>query len=221
MAGASTVSDLSTGEKEQDVVSKRVRRIGLATVGVVVMAAGVLLATGTSAGAHRPLAAAKLHNDARERIGVVVFKGSGGYAERVQVKLKLPAGAPGLDAYHGLHLHQTGECVAPFTSAGGHWNLDPDADHGTHTGDLPSMLVSDEGRAYAEFDTHRFDVAELFDEDGSAVILHAGPDNFANVPIEDGKYADPNDWYNAPGGTAATGDAGGRYGCGVVESRGK
>lgn len=143
----------------------------------------------------------------------------GQYAERVEVRLALPSDAPGLNSYHGFHIHQTGKCMPPFTSSGGHWNLVEGATHGHHTGDLPSVLIGDTGRAYLEFETHRFNVTELFDGDGSAVVLHAGPDNFANVPISSDRYSDPNGWYDAPGGTAATGDAGGRYACGVLRAR--
>ena len=41
-----------------------------------------------------------------------------------------------------------------------------------------------EGETYAEFETDRFNVTELLDAagDGSAVVLHAGADNFANIP---------------------------------------
>ena len=49
-------------------------------------------------------------------------------------------------------------------------------------------------------------------------MLHAGVDNFGNVPLDPGKYVDPNGWYTSPTGTANTGDAGARYGCGVVEA---
>jgi Cu-Zn family superoxide dismutase len=201
-------------------VNTKFRRIGLSCAAVVVAAGGVLVAVNDQpAEAASQLAVAKLQNQAGEQVGRVVFIGSGGHADRVDVKLELPADAPGLDAYHGLHVHKTGECVAPFTSAGGHWSLEPEAEHGQHTGDLPSMLVADDGTARAKFQIHRFDVDELFDDDGSAVVLHALPDNFANVPIEEGKYEDPHDWYHAPKGTAATGDAGDRYACGVVQTR--
>jgi Cu-Zn family superoxide dismutase len=87
------------------------------------------------------------------------------------------------------------------------------------TGDLASVLVAADGTVHAQFETQRFDVNQLFDADGSAVVLHAGPDNFGNVPIGGGKYEDPNNWYNAATGTANTGDAGSRYGCAVVQRR--
>lgn len=135
------------------------------------------------------------------------------------VELTLPAGAPGLDAFHGFHVHSVGDCVAPFTSAGGHWNL-TGASHGGHTGDMPSVLVGPNGVAAGRFATQRFDVDQLFDADGSAVVLHTGPDNFGNVPLAPDRYQDQTGWYNtAPAGTAFTGDAGMRYGCGVVRPR--
>lgn len=191
----------------------------LSVTAVLATAAATFLAIGTPAVANRPLAWAVVHDASGAKIGVVVFKGSGRYAQRVEVRLALPADAPGLGAYHGLHVHQVGECIPPFTSAGGHWNLDSSATHGAHTGDLPSVLIGPNGTAYAEFETHRFNITELLDADGSAVVLHAGPDNFGNVAIGPDRYSDPTNWYNAPGGTAATGDAGGRYGCGVVRAR--
>lgn len=194
---------------------KRTMALGATTAAA---AAAIVVSASQPASADWVLATADLRNAAGAPIGKVVFVGSGKYADRVHVDLKLPSDAPGIAAFHGLHVHQVGKCEAPFTTAGGHWSLQA-APHGQHTGDLPSQLVMADGKASQRFETDRFDVTELFDADGSAVILHAGPDNFGNVPIGGGKYEDPNDWYNAPGGTAATGDAGGRYGCGVVQRR--
>jgi len=180
-------------------------------------AAGAVIVTGSGAGAVRPLAQATIRNATGDAIGTVVFSGSGSNAERVEVNLALPSGAPGLGAYHGLHVHAAGACDAPFTTATGHWNLVAGATHGSHTGDLPSVLVAADGRASATFETSRFSIDDLFDGDGSAVILHAGVDNFGNVPITTGKYEDPNGWYGSSTGTGATGDAGTRYGCGIVQ----
>lgn len=193
----------------------RIRHLALACATAAGVAA-IGLSASQPAAADFVVAKAELHNAAGAPIGKVFFVGNGKYAEGVIVDLSLPADAPGIGAYHGLHVHAVGMCEAPFTTAGGHWSLQS-APHGHHTGDLPSQLVMSTGKARQTFETDRFDVTELFDTDGSAVILHAGPDNFGNVPIGGGKYEDPNNWYNAPTGTAATGDAGGRYGCGVVQ----
>jgi superoxide dismutase, Cu-Zn family len=192
------------------------RKVAAMIATAVVATATVTMVPGGSAGAAKPLAEAELRNAAGDVVGTVRFEGKGHHSEWVRVELALPAGAPGADAFHGFHVHAVGACVAPFTTAAGHWNLTAGATHGRHTGDLPSILVAADGTATARFATHRFDVNQLFDADGSAVILHAGVDNFGNVPIEPAKYADPNSWYGAPTGTANTGDAGARYACGVV-----
>jgi Cu-Zn family superoxide dismutase len=191
------------------------RRATIALAGIVGTATIVVAAAGSPAAAARPIARAVLHNAAGAEIGEVVFKGRGQHADRVEIELAVPADAPGLGAYHGLHVHAVGACTAPgFTSAGGHWSLDASAVHGHHTGDLPSVLIGDDGTGYAEFQSDRFDINELFDGDGSAVVLHAGPDNFAHVPRGPQQYQDPHGFYDTS--TSKTGDAGGRYGCGVV-----
>jgi Cu-Zn family superoxide dismutase len=54
--------------------------------------------------------------------------------------------------FHGFHVHAVGQCVAPFASAGGHYNPDG-VGHGSHAGDMPSLLVLDDGTAEAQFAT--------------------------------------------------------------------
>ena len=188
----------------------RSRRVLGAAGAVGVAAALVALPLGSPASAARPLARATIVNQAGAVVGEVVFKGEGHFADRIEVELDLPADAPGLGAYHGLHIHTTGSCTGTFTGAGGHWNPGG-VNHGHHDGDLPSVLISPDGEVYAEFETHRLvDVSQLFDADGSAVVLHVNADNFANIPASNGT---PNSL------TLATGDAGPRYGCGVVTAR--
>ena len=196
-----------------------VKRLAMAGAVILSGASVLVMLHSAPASADRAVARATLYNGATPplAVGEVIFRGHGSHADRVVVSIDLPDGAPGLGAFHGLHVHSVGTCTAPFTSAGGHWNLVPDAKHGNHTGDMPSILVGSDGRASASFETPRFDVSGLFDGDGSAVILHAGVDNFGNVPVETGKYEDPNSWKSAPTGTNSTGDAGARYACGVVQ----
>ena len=113
----------------------------------------------------------------------------------------LPAG------FHGFHIHTIGRCDAPgFTTAGGHFNP-TGATHGAHAGDLPSLLVTGDGEAFLATATDRFSIADLRDADGSAVMVHSGLDNFANIPA---RYGGPDQE------TLNTGDAGSRLACGVV-----
>jgi superoxide dismutase, Cu-Zn family len=181
--------------------------LGAVAIGAASVA---LIAAIPTAGAARPLVRATLLNAANEEIGEVVFKGQGGEVTRVVVQVRASA-LPNLGDFHGFHIHTTGACVAPFTTAGGHWNPNG-ATHGAHSGDMPSLLVHADGKAHAEFDTDRFPASSLLDADGSAVILHTGRDNFANIPAtySSGDVPGPNTT------TLATGDAGSRYACGVV-----
>jgi Cu-Zn family superoxide dismutase len=122
--------------------------------------------------------------------------------------VQLEARVRGLPAgFHGFHIHAVGRCEAPgFTSAGGHFNPSS-APHGAHAGDLPSLLVTADGSAVLATATDRFSIADLRDADGSAVMVHSGPDNFANIPA---RYGGPD------AETLATGDSGSRIACGVV-----
>ena len=79
-----------------------------------------------------------------------------------------------------------------------------------HSGDLPSLLVNQDGTGALEAATDRFDVDDLLAGSGTAVIVHAGPDNFANIPS---RYAPAPD-----ATTLATGDAGARVACGVIQT---
>jgi superoxide dismutase, Cu-Zn family len=115
--------------------------------------------------------------------------------------------------FHGFHVHTVGVCVPPFTSAGGHYNPGG-AGHGAHAGDMPSLLVLADGTGELRFKTDRFTVAALFDADGSAVIVHAGPDNFANIPTR--YYSTTEGVFGPDSATLATGDSGARVACGVV-----
>ena len=95
-----------------------------------------------------------------------------------QVELRASHLTPG---WHGFHLHSVGRCEGDFTSAGSHLNPDG-AQHPDHAGDLPQMLVRQDGRATLSFATDRFTAAWLLDQDGSAFIVHSSPDNYANIP---------------------------------------
>ena len=96
---------------------------------------------------------------------------------------------PGL---HGVHLHAVGQCEAPFTSAGGHFdpgpasNTDPDVNHPFHMGDIPNLQVGADGKGELKAVTTRVTLSagplSLFDADGTAIILHGNEDK--GVPGE-------------------------------------
>lgn len=150
-------------------------------------------------------ARARLVDASGNNVGDVRLKVHRGQT-RVEAQLQL---APQLAGFHGFHIHAVGRCdPAGFTSAAGHLSQ-PGQNHRDHAGDMPSLLVNGDGRAEISFNTDRVTLSTLFDADGSAVVVHAGPDNFANIPA---RYA-PNG-PDAP--TLATGDAGARVACGVL-----
>jgi superoxide dismutase, Cu-Zn family len=148
-------------------------------------------------------AAAKLHDAEGEAVGRVWFK-QHGRDGAVSVFAEVDGLEPG---FHGFHIHTTGECEPPeFTSAGGHLNPDG-ASHGDHAGDLPTLLVNEDGSGMLAATTDRFSLDDLRDEDGTAVMVHELADNYANIPE---RYGGPDP------DTLATGDAGIRLACGEV-----
>jgi Cu-Zn family superoxide dismutase len=155
----------------------------------------------------------------RKHVKVQLVAASGAEAGVVKLteqgtKVIVRAEAEGLTpGFHGFHVHSAGECVPPFTSAGGHYNP-TGTGHGSHAGDMPSLLVLDDGTAELQFATDNFTIAELFDADGTAIIVHALPDNFANIPT---RYQSTTEGtLGSDSATLATGDAGGRVACGIV-----
>jgi Cu-Zn family superoxide dismutase len=185
----------------------------------------------SGAGGDEADAIARLKDVDGNRVGVVRFMRDEGVVEvKARVSNVKPAGE-----FHGFHVHASGECdpnavdpatgaVVPFFSAGGHLDLNPDPDdpdHGQHAGDFPVLLVQSDGHAEARFDTDRFRLRHLFDDDGSAVIVHAGRDNYANIPATtptgaDRYHSHSEGVFGPDSVTKATGDAGARFACGVV-----
>ncbi|MBP2276909.1 MULTISPECIES: superoxide dismutase family protein [Sphingomonas] len=89
---------------------------------------------------------------------------------------------------HGAHVHTVGRCDAPdFASAGGHWNpagtkhgsMNP---QGPHEGDLPNLIVGTGGRGTIGILLPGATMAGLLDTDGSAIVVHAKPDDLMTDP---------------------------------------
>lgn len=103
---------------------------------------------------------------------------------------------------HGAHVHMVGRCDAPdFASAGGHWNptgmkhgaMNP---QGPHQGDLPNLVIANDGRGTIAATIPGATLAALMDADGAAMVIHAQPDDLKTDP---------------------SGNSGGRIACGVFQ----
>ncbi len=100
--------------------------------------------------------------------------------------------------WHAIHLHDKADCTDPaFKSAGSHVHpmATANAVHGllnpatTDDGDLPNIFATADGHATAEIFSSRVALragtlrADLLDTDGSALIIHANPDDYRSQPI--------------------------------------
>lgn len=183
--------------------------VALALTGTLLVACGDDGEDGAAAPAAQttttpPAAIADMVTPEGRSVGRVTFVESGG---RMVVEGRLTGLPPG---FHGFHVHAVGKCepgAPPFTSAGGHMVTGSQA-HPVHSGDQPVLLVLNDGSSDIRFSTDRYAVADLTNPEGRAVIVHANPDNYGNIPT---RYAPQVDAM-----TQATGDAGDRIACGVV-----
>lgn len=105
----------------------------------------------------------------------------------VLLKVEAKGLAPG---WHGLHFHEKADCSkADFTSAGAHTHGGEKAVHGllnpaaNETGDLPNLYAGADGAGNAEVFTSLTTLKALKDADGSALVIHANPDDHMAQPI--------------------------------------
>ena len=144
-------------------------------------------------------ARAELRNAAGRPVGVATFTQVGRAVRVVLEAQGLPSGVK------AVHVHAVGKCEGPgFTSAGDHFNpagrqhgaLNP---AGPHAGDLPNVTIGADGRGRLESTTELLTLlggsTSIFDGDGSALVVHAAPDDFRTDP---------------------TGNSGARIACGVI-----
>jgi Cu-Zn family superoxide dismutase len=161
--------------------------------------AGLMLSGCATMQAGNPQATAELKNAKAEAVGTAsLWEDASGVRLAIQVR-GIPAGR------HGIHIHAVGRCDPPdFTTSGGHFNpggkkhgLKSPA--GPHVGDLPNLEVGADGTGRLEHATRLLTLGtgptSLFDADGSAIVIHANPDDETTDP---------------------TGNSGRRIACGVI-----
>lgn len=160
---------------------------------------GIIFASGTMLCAQEKTAGADLANGQGQKVG------SAELAETpagVKIAVAVSGLSPGL---HGFHIHAVGKCEGPdFKTAGGHFNpygkkhglKNPE---GAHAGDMQNLEVGADGSGKAEVLDKQVTLGEgansLFHEGGTAIVIHASPDDDMTDPA---------------------GNAGARIACGIV-----
>ena len=122
-------------------------------------------------------------------IGEISIKNLGKGGEGVDLNVSVKNLTPGT---HAMHFHEFGRCDGPdYKSAGGHFNPEDVAhgkvEDGPHAGDMMNIEIAEDG-------TGRFQVTntkvnfigtganDMIDADGTALIIHAGADDYKSQP---------------------------------------
>lgn len=134
-------------------------------------------------------------------------------AKYVHVKLDVKSDPGVLTAgQHAVHIHEKGECDCEgFKCAGGHFdpgpygNTDPDANHGYHAGDLPSITIDKDGNGILEAITTRITLSE-----GPVSILHQAEPTSLMIHGNHDPYT--------PGESGSGHSGGPRMACGTIKS---
>lgn len=153
-----------------------------------VFAAALAVAAAAPSFADAPSATATLSDAAGKQVGTATLQQ---LAHGVLIRLTVTGLPPGP---HGVHIHATGKCEPgspAFASAGGHLNPGAhkhgfDAPDGHHAGDLPNLIVAADGtgamEAVAQDVTLGGGPASLFGQHGTALVIHAKPDDYRTDP---------------------------------------
>ena len=107
----------------------------------------------------------------------------------VNVKVDISGISPGL---HAMHFHEIGRCDTPdFKSSGGHYNplevAHGQVEDGPHAGDMMNVEANADGKGAfvvtnKDVSLRGGDLPALMDADDTALIIHAGPDDYKSQP---------------------------------------
>ena len=131
-------------------------------------------------------------------MGTVTFRQA---ANGVLIMADLQGLAPG---GHAFIIHEVGSCSPDFGAAGDHFNPEEtehgfihsnwkgDDSSGGHSGDLPNIYAASDGSARADFFTVGIVLDSgqrhsVFDDDGSAIIVHEKPDEYGEEESDTGE----------------------------------
>lgn len=130
-----------------------------------------------------------LKNEKGEEVGTAKLTA---LANGVRINLEVKNLPPGEKAFH---FHEKASCVGPkFESAGSHFAPDKkkhgfDVGGGFHAGDMPNIMVSEQGTAKLEIvNTHvRLGKGKnsLLKPGGTALVIHAKADDYKSQPAGD------------------------------------
>lgn len=179
---------------------------GLGTLGLAALIAGPAMAADPAPPAPAPAAGPSLKADVigldGKRLGTVIVQQTPA-GVLVTTDLKgIPAGE------HGFHFHEKGLCdpATKFVSAGGHFTAG-DPVHGLmsmggpHGGDMPNQHVGPDGVLKTQVLNTGVTITpgakSIVDADGTALVIHADPDDYTSQPA---------------------GNAGGRIACAVLSA---
>jgi Cu-Zn family superoxide dismutase len=171
------------GNDEQEQKEETMKQaVSLLVLLLLALSSGSALAQG----APPPQAKGEFKNAAGDSIGNVTLTQSPDGTVAVSAEVKgLPPGD------HGFHIHAVGSCAPNFDAAGPHYNPqskmhgleNPD---GPHAGDMPSITVRPDGGGTLSAKTTLVTISpgpmSIFDGDGSAIVIHAQPDDQKTDP---------------------------------------
>lgn len=137
-------------------------------------------------------------------------------AKYVHIRLELQGNPEVLKkGIHAVHIHEKAACdCEDFKCAGGHFdpgpygNTDPDANHGYHAGDLPSINIDEDGNGVLEAISTRITLSDgpvslLSNKsapEGTSIMVHANNDPYT------------------PGESGSGHSGGPRLACGTIEA---